>query len=87
VKPKADPQLIFREEFDDWAILYDPDTGKAMGLNPTAACIWKLCDGAHTRAAMLDELRARFEDPPEELAIELDEFLDTLIQRKLVSYV
>ena len=32
-KPIANPLIVLREEFDDWAILFDPDTGDAFGLN------------------------------------------------------
>ena len=31
-KPVANPLIVLREEFDDWAILFDPDTGNAFGL-------------------------------------------------------
>jgi hypothetical protein len=27
--PIANPLIVLREEFDDWAILFDPDTGSA----------------------------------------------------------
>jgi hypothetical protein len=26
-KPKANPEIVLREEFDDWALLFNPDTG------------------------------------------------------------
>ena len=27
-KPVVNPDLVFREEFDDWAILFDPDPAR-----------------------------------------------------------
>jgi hypothetical protein len=48
--PVANPLIVLREEFDDWAILFDPDTGNAFGLNPTGVFIWKLLDGKPSRA-------------------------------------
>ena len=45
-KPIANPLVVLREEFDDWAILFDPDTGNAFGLNPTGVYLWKLLDGS-----------------------------------------
>jgi SynChlorMet cassette protein ScmD len=45
--PIANPLIVLREEFDDWAILFDPDTGNAFGLNPTGVFIWKHLDGKH----------------------------------------
>jgi len=35
------PSIVLREEFDDWAILFDPDTGNAFGLNPLGVLVWK----------------------------------------------
>lgn len=43
-KPVANPLIVLHEEFDDWAILFDPDRGNAFGLNPTGIFVWKLLD-------------------------------------------
>ena len=42
--PVANPLIVLREEFDDWAILFDPDTGSAVGINPVGVAIWKVLD-------------------------------------------
>ena len=47
-KPIRSPHVILRQEFDDWAILFDLDTGYGFGLNPTGVYLWKLLDGEHT---------------------------------------
>ena len=47
-KPVANSLVVLREEFDDWAVLFDPDTGNACGLNPVGVFIWKRLDGRHT---------------------------------------
>jgi SynChlorMet cassette protein ScmD len=57
-KPLANPLVVLREEFDDWAILFDPDTGHAYGLNPVSVFIWKHLDGKHTMANILESLQA-----------------------------
>ena len=33
-KPVANSLVVLREEFDDWAVLFDPDTGSGFGINP-----------------------------------------------------
>ena len=43
--PLANPSLVLREEFDDWAVLFDPDTGDSFGLNPVSVFIFKRLDG------------------------------------------
>jgi SynChlorMet cassette protein ScmD len=51
--PIANPHVVLREEFDDWAILFDPDSGRGFGLSPTGAYVWKLLDGKHTSTRYL----------------------------------
>ena len=40
-KPIANPLAVLREEFDNWAILFDPATGNAFGLNPVGVLLRK----------------------------------------------
>ena len=59
-KPLANLFVILREEFDDWAILFNPDARPGFagfGLNPTGVYLWKLLDGEHAIDALLEELR------------------------------
>jgi SynChlorMet cassette protein ScmD len=64
--PIANPLIVLREEFDDWAILFDPDTGNAFGLNPTGVFIWKHLDGKHGVEDIVKSLRDEAEDVPED---------------------
>jgi SynChlorMet cassette protein ScmD len=85
-KPIANPDLVFREEFDDWAILFDPDSGKGVGLNPVSAFIWKRLDGKHSLEDIFQELRETFTDVPIEAESHLKEFVDNLYERGFVGY-
>jgi SynChlorMet cassette protein ScmD len=78
--PIANPMVVFREEFDDWAILFDPDSGKAFGINPVGALIWKRLDGKHDINSILKDIRDRFSDAPEDTESHLREFLQMLIK-------
>ncbi|MGD0237897.1 MAG: SynChlorMet cassette protein ScmD [Syntrophorhabdales bacterium] len=84
-KPLANPLAILREEFDDWAILYDPDTGNGFGLNPTGLFIWKLLDGRHTIDALLEKMRAHAEDVPEGAKDRIRVFVETLVAEGLAT--
>ena len=44
-KPIANPIVVLREEFDDWAVLFNPDTADALGINPVGVAVWKRMDG------------------------------------------
>ena len=57
-KPVANPLVVLREEFDDWAVLFDPDTGNAFGLSPVGVFVWKLLDGCE-RATKMSPKRSR----------------------------
>lgn len=77
---------MFREEFDDWAILFDPDSGDAFGLNPVAAFVWKRLDGAHTEADILVELSHACEAMPEEAPADVHEFIEDLVKRGFAGH-
>jgi SynChlorMet cassette protein ScmD len=85
-KPIANPLIVLREEFDDWAILFDPDTGDAFGLNPIGVHIWKQLDGNHLVKDILKGVKDKYEDVPEEAASDLKEFIQDLVRRGLAGY-
>jgi SynChlorMet cassette protein ScmD len=85
-KPIANPLVVLREEFDDWAILFDPDTGNAFGLNPTGVYLWKLLDGKHSIDEMLHSLRQEAEEVPAEAGDHLREFIADLTKRGLAGH-
>ena len=63
-KPLANPLIVLREEFDDWAILFDPDQGNAYGLNPISVFIWQRLDGKHNVDDIVAELQAQYTEVP-----------------------
>ena len=84
--PIANPLIVLREEFDDWAILFDPDTGNAFGLNPTGVFIWKLLDGKHNTDDIVKRLRDEADDVPEDAVEHARQFIASLEQQGLVGY-
>jgi len=85
-KPIANPLVVLREEFDDWAVLFDPDSGNAFGLNPVSVFIWKRLDGRNRLEDILKELRESAEEVPEEAKDHLKEFLGDLVKQGLAGY-
>jgi SynChlorMet cassette protein ScmD len=85
-KPVANPLIVLREEFDDWAILFDPDTGNAFGLNPTGVFVWKLLDGDHSLDDISTKLRESAEAVPEEVKDHLQAFVQDLEKQGLVGF-
>jgi SynChlorMet cassette protein ScmD len=85
-RPVANPLIVLREEFDDWAVLFDPDTGNAFGLNPTGVFIYKLLDGRHTEEEILEALKGEAEGVPAEASDHLQQFIAMLVQHGLAGY-
>ncbi len=77
-KPLANPDIVFREEFDDWAILFDPDTGDAFGMNPVSVFIWKQLNGINTIQDISDQLNAGCENTPENVHEHVEAFISEL---------
>ena len=84
-KSVANPMVVLREEFDDWAILFDPETGKGFGLNPVSVFVWKHLDGKHTAADILSKLRETCENTPEEAEDHIKKFIESLLKEGLVG--
>jgi SynChlorMet cassette protein ScmD len=85
-KPVANPDLVLREEFDDWAVLFDPDTGEAFGLDPVGVFLWKCCNGQHTPAQILENLHNNCTDVPADAAQHLQTFLEELESKGYIGY-
>jgi SynChlorMet cassette protein ScmD len=83
--PKANPCIGLREDFEDWAVLFDPNTTNAVGINPVGVAIWKKLDGAHNLNALVAEVRATFCDVPDTVDDEVSAFVDSLAQKGFVA--
>jgi SynChlorMet cassette protein ScmD len=78
-KVVANPVVVLREEFDDWAVLYNPDSAEAVGLNPTAVAVWKLLDGKRDVTQIVAGVTAGFSKVPEEAADEIRGLLEGFV--------
>lgn len=77
-RPIANPVVVLREEFDDWAVLYNPDTPYAAGTNPVGAAVWKLMDGRRSIKEIASRIKNNFENTPEVAEEEIAAFVDML---------
>jgi SynChlorMet cassette protein ScmD len=82
----ANPDIVLRTEYDDWGLLFDPDTGKTSGLSPTGIFIWEKLDGTRSKEQILAELAEACEGGiPETAGDEFDEFIASLQEKGYVS--
>ena len=84
-KPLRNPDIVFREEFDDWAVLFDPETSNAVALDPVAVFYWKHLDGSNDKASLLDILKHECEDVPEDAFEHLNKFITELEDAGFIS--
>jgi len=77
-RPIANPIVVLREEFDDWAVLFNPDTADAVGTNPVGVAVWKRMNGKRSLADIVSEIQYDFKDTPDTVFKEVTAFIDTL---------
>lgn len=68
------PSYVLREEEDDAALLFDPDTGAIRVLNGTALAVWQRLDGQRNLRQVVADLREgydEFDDAAEQQVAEL----------------
>ena len=84
--PIPNPIVVLREEFDDWAILFNPDTAAAVGINPVGVAVWKLLNGVRTADEIVAQIGEQYEGVPESAPEELATFMTDLEEGGFVGY-
>ena len=84
-KPIANPVVVLREEFDDWAVLFNPDTAFAMGTNPVGVAVWKRLDGKRSLEDVVSEIKNSFEDTPDAATEEIAAFVKQLAENGFIG--
>ena len=77
-KPVANPLIVLREEFDDWAVLFNPDTAEAVGTNPVGVAVWKMMDVKKSIGTIVSEIQRLFENAPDAVSAEIATFVNKL---------
>jgi SynChlorMet cassette protein ScmD len=85
-KPIANPVVVLREEFDDWAVLFNPDTARAVGLNPIGVELWKHLDGKHSAQDLLALVQQNYSGVPANALEDIQQFTQALAQGGFVGY-
>lgn len=74
VLPRRTAGFIWRK-MDAEAVLFNPGNNETYMLNPTAAAIWELCDGAHSVEDISGVVAQKFEAGNEEILHDVAEFI------------
>ena len=68
------------EELDGDLLLFNPQNGRLLELNSTAALVWQLCDGARTLSEIETLLAELYPDAAPAIAADLPNILSNLKQ-------
>jgi SynChlorMet cassette protein ScmD len=85
-KPLINPVVVLREEFDDWAVLFNPDTAEAVGINPVGIAVWKLMNGRQTLEQIAGKIQEQFAQVPGTAFAEIERFAADLEKRGFIGY-
>lgn len=83
--PTRNPDVL-EEDLGDEIVLSTADGLFVHNLNPTAAAIWRLCDGAHSAEQIEAAIRAEFNVPEEmDISADINHTLDTFRAKQLLQ--
>jgi hypothetical protein len=77
-KPKRKPDYRL-ELVENEIMLYNPADTKIISFNPTASLLWQLCGGEATIQEMIDALQEEYPDAKDEIAGDVMETLQQLL--------
>ncbi|HEX6130692.1 MAG TPA: PqqD family protein [Actinomycetota bacterium] len=85
---RRNPSVQYKDLDDEGGgVLLHLGTGAYHGLNEVGALVWSLIETGDgiSFSAVLDELRERLEEVPDDLADDISSFLEDLASRDLVT--
>lgn len=85
--PAANPIIVLREEFDNYGLLFDPNKGEVLVINPVGVSIWKLMDGKRDINEIVREVGNLYEDVSNEAPKEIEAFIIDLVNRGFVGSI
>ena len=81
----VNPIVVLRKEFDDWAVLFNPDSAEAVGINPVGVAIWELLAEDSSMDGIVENIKKNFADVPGSAAQEIQTFIENLTERGFVG--
>lgn len=87
-KVRKDPRVIARALSEgEGGVLLHMDSGAYHGVNQLGLVVWELLDGRRTVADVVEAVRLRVSDSPQELQADVVRFLNRVVERGLVAVV
>ena len=81
----VNPIVVLRKEFDDWAVLFNPDSAEAVGINPVGVAIWELLAEDSSMDGIVEIIKKNFADVPGIAQEEIQTFIADLAKRGFIG--
>jgi hypothetical protein len=81
------PQIIIRQENDNFALLYNPDTANTFVLDPVSLFVCQHLNGSLSLPQIIQSCREIFSDIPPDALDQVKHFVQTLVDRELVDRI
>lgn len=80
-------RVAFRAYADgSGGVLLDLESSLYFGVNAVGALVWELIGSGSDISRIVAEMQSKIEDPPSDLAADVDQFLTDLEERNLVFF-
>ncbi len=85
---QCNPEVVLREEDEDGALLFNPDTNQVKIINITGLFIWKQCDGSRNLSDICQSLEENFENfTPEQVTQDISDYIKEMISAGFIGTV
>lgn len=82
------PDVVLREEDQDGALLFNPDTNQVKVTNATGLFIWQQCDGTRDLGAIATAIQEAFDEvSADQVAHDVKEFIEGMITSGFIGTV
>ena len=84
---QVNTNIVLRVETDDWALLFDPDSGDVVGINPVGVVVWRCLEKRLPFHEIILALTSSFDAVPDTVEKDVREFIGGLIRRGFITEV
>jgi hypothetical protein len=87
-KYMTNPDVVLREEDEDGALIYNPDTDQIKVINPTGLFIWQQCDGSKNLTGIVSAMQESYDEVPgDEVSEQVEKFIDDMVKTGFIGTV
>ena len=86
MKAISNPDVVFREEVDKWAVLVNLDNAASIALNPTGVFVWKMIEMKRNVEDIVSTLKRHYENVPDRVTDDIFSLIHTLASEGFIGY-